>query len=61
MNHVEAGVLDRVALLYPDIFQALDSFYQHHQDYLDPAVVAFDRDIQFYVSYLEFTHRLSVA
>jgi DNA mismatch repair protein MutS len=61
MNHVESGVLDRVALLYPDIFQALDSFYQRHQDYLDPAVVGFDRDIQFYVSYLEFTHRLSVA
>lgn len=54
MNHVEAGVLDLVAKLYPEIFTELDDFNTKNADYLNPIVANFDREVQFYVSYLEF-------
>lgn len=55
MNHVEAGILERVAQLYPGIFKSLDDFYVNHADYLDELIAGFDREIQFYVAYLTFT------
>jgi len=53
MNHVEAAILDMVAKLYPDIFASLDAFCVEHSNFLDPVVARFDREIQFYVGYLE--------
>lgn len=54
MNHVEAQVLDLVARLYPDVFLALDQFSARHRDYLDGAIGAFDREVQFYLAYLAY-------
>jgi len=53
MNHVEAGVLDLVIQLYPDIFLNLDNYCAKNGDYLDEVLTVFDREIQFYVAYLE--------
>lgn len=54
MNHVEARILDLVARLYPEVYQALDDYCTRHQHYLDDRIAAFDREVQFYISYLEF-------
>jgi DNA mismatch repair protein MutS len=61
MNHVEAWILDLVAQLYPDAFEALDRHYARHQGYLDETVARFDREIQFYLAYLELIAPLKAA
>lgn len=54
MNHIEAKVLEFVALLYPDVFLSLDSYCATNGDYLDETIETFDREIQFYVAYLGY-------
>jgi DNA mismatch repair ATPase MutS len=61
MNHVEAQILDGVAQLYPDIFLHLDTFYLQNLHYTDETVAVFDREIQFYIAYLEYTAILKRA
>ncbi len=54
MNHIEAQILDCVAKLFPDIFQELEAFYLQYQDFFDETIKNFDREIQFYIAYLDF-------
>jgi len=54
MSHVEAKILDFVARLYPEPFAALDRFCADYSHFLDRTVQSFDREIQFYVAYLDF-------
>jgi len=54
MNHVQAAVLDLLAKLYPDIFLHLDEYCAQNAGYLDETIATFDREIQFYVAYLEY-------
>ena len=60
MNHVEAGVLDFVARLNPDLFARLDKYAQDHEAYLNPTVALFDREIQFYIACHEYSERLRI-
>jgi hypothetical protein len=54
MNHIEAKILEFVARLHPDQFAALDRFCAAHSQFMDETISVFDREIQFYIAYLEF-------
>jgi DNA mismatch repair protein MutS len=53
MNHIEEKVLDFVAKLYPEIFANVDNYCATNRSYLDTTIAVFDREIQFYIAYLE--------
>ncbi|MEO7122069.1 MAG: hypothetical protein ABI400_02915 [Lacisediminihabitans sp.] len=59
MNQVEANILALVAQLNPETFRTLDTFVRDHNDYLDPTITRFDREVQFYLAYREYTARLT--
>jgi DNA mismatch repair protein MutS len=61
MNSVEEKILDFVALLYPEIFIRLDSYCTNNHNYLDPVIGRFDREIQFYLSFLEYVDKFRRA
>jgi hypothetical protein len=58
MDHVEAQILELVAKLYSDIFVHLDDYCARSRKYLDETLATFDREIQFYVAYLEYIVRI---
>jgi DNA mismatch repair ATPase MutS len=61
MNHVGAKILELVAKLYPDIFLNLENYYAGNDNYLDETIAVFDREIQFYIAYLEHVERFKRA
>ncbi len=61
MDHVESRILDLVARLYPEPFQRLDDYCEANRGYLDEKIAAFDREIQFYVAYLDLIAPLKAA
>jgi DNA mismatch repair protein MutS len=60
-DHVEARILELVARLNPDVFRALDEFCAQHVDFLDATILRFDREVQFYLAYLELVEPLKRA
>lgn len=61
MNHVEAKILDMVARLFPDPFSLLEAFCARYADFTDAGIAAFDREIQFYIAWLEYVSPLRRA
>ena len=61
MDHVEAQILSLVARLHPDEFGTLSDYCTRHRDYLDPTIGRFDREVQFYLAYLELIGRYRAA
>lgn len=61
MDPVEARVFELVAQLYPDVSAALDDYRVRHRDYLDRTIGTFDREVQFYMAYLEYAERFRSA
>jgi len=56
-EHVEAGVLNLVAKLYPELFSKLDSFCNRNKDFIDEIIYFFSQEIQFYIAYLEYMEK----
>jgi DNA mismatch repair protein MutS len=54
MNHVEARILDFIARLYPDVFGSLEEYCARYSHFVDQTIRDFDREIQFYIAYLDF-------
>lgn len=54
MSDVESRIIDQVAKLYPELFSGLDEFCQKNQGFPDETIRRFDREIQLFVSYLEY-------
>jgi DNA mismatch repair protein MutS len=61
LNHVEEQIADRVARLFPGVFAALDGFCERHAGFADDTVRAFDREVQFYLAYLDFIAPMKAA
>lgn len=61
MNHVEAKILEFVAKLHPQIFSALEDYYRRNAAFLDKTIAAFDREIQFYISFIDYISSLKRA
>jgi len=54
MNHVEAKIAEFVARLFPELFSRLEEYCVKNADFLDETIATFDREIQFYLAYLEY-------
>jgi len=61
MNHVGAQILDLVARLFPEEFSALDDYCRRYENFFDATVRCFERDVQFYLAYLEYLAPLRAA
>lgn len=61
MDELEAKILEAVAQLYPDVFDDLDNYNKQYIDFSDETINSFDREIQFYVGYLEFINAIRAA
>jgi DNA mismatch repair ATPase MutS len=61
MNHVEAAILERVAQLFSEVFSALAQYCARHREFLDPVVIGFERETQFYLAWLEYLRPLERA
>jgi len=61
MNHVGAQVLQLVARLFPDEFSALDAYCRRHAEFFDETVRRFERELQFYLAYLDYIGPLRAA
>jgi DNA mismatch repair protein MutS len=61
MDHVEARIVELVARLYPEVFQALDDFCAGRAGYLDRTIRVFDREVQFYTAYRDFIAPMKAA
>ncbi len=61
LSSVEERILDLVVRLFPEPFSAQQSFWERHRDFWDPTVRRVERELQFYLAYLEHIEPLRQA
>jgi hypothetical protein len=60
-NHVQEMIVDRVAILHPDLFHSLLAYHERYADLVDPVIARFEREAQVYLGYLGFIQPLKEA
>ena len=60
-EHVEAAVLNMVATLYKDIYADLNDFCAKYLHFDDDTILRFSKEIQFYLSWLDYIRPLRAA
>lgn len=58
MNHIEAEILDHVQQLNPEPFARLAGISADYSEFIDEQLARMDREMQFYLSYLEYIRPL---
>jgi DNA mismatch repair ATPase MutS len=58
VNAIEGNILSLVAKTHPQPFEQLGEFCRTATNFLDETIVRFDREIQFYIGYLDHIGRL---
>lgn len=61
MNHIEAAIINQVARLFPEVFSDLVNFTVDYSNFLNPLITRFDREVQFYIGYLEYIMKFQKA
>ena len=61
MNHVAAQIAELVARLFPEEFAALDEYCRQHAGFLDEGIPRADRELQFYLAYLDYIRPVRAA
>lgn len=59
IGNVQSRILDGVARINPEIFNALCAFTAQGRAFIDPVLLQFERETQFYLSWISFTNKLS--
>ncbi len=54
LNHIEEGILDFVGRLFPEQFGCLNNHIKRNATFIDEVVARLDREIGFFIAYLEF-------
>jgi DNA mismatch repair protein MutS len=60
-NHVQELIVDRLALVHPELFRSLLAHHDTYGDLVDPVVSRFDREVQLYLGYLRLLEPLQRA
>ena len=61
MNHVGAQILQLLARLFPEEFTALEDYCRRHAGFFDDTVRRFERELQFYLAFLDYIKPLRSA
>jgi DNA mismatch repair ATPase MutS len=61
LTQIEVAILERVAGLYPDLFALVADFARDHGRFIDPTLARFERDVQFYLAYLNLVEPIREA
>jgi DNA mismatch repair protein MutS len=61
MNHVGVQIAELVARLFSSEFSALDDYCRRHAGFLDATIRQFERELQFYLAYLDYIKPLRSA
>jgi DNA mismatch repair protein MutS len=60
-NHVQEMIVDRLAILHPELFGSLLAYQRRYGDLVDPVIARFDQESQLYLAYLDLIQPLKKA